>query len=520
MAKAAPTVAVVGAGPSGLSMTKTLKEDGYDVTLYERRSKVGGLWAYSDDTAHTIALPRTRANISKFTCGFSDFPMPDKYPLWMTPAEFTEFMHDYAVHFDFYQNIVFNTSVKQASRNSDDTKWRLDIETNGKAETVEFDKIVFCHGYQTKAAIPTFEGQDKFEDFKGKRVVVVGLGSTTGDIVPDIMPHAEKVWVSHRRGALPFKRVRNGTPVDLNITWRRRQMSQFLQRYAPGLAKFMIDKATNYFATRMFKLDPAWRLTPVPSVLLTLPGSFEDIMPFLADGRLTSLHGLKRFVGPKSLEFDDGTVLDDIDAVIFCTGYKADWSVAPFVQTSKPTAHNYNGAPIHRMYMNLFPPAYWDSCAMLCYSAYGKSNGFSFADVTSLAISNVWRGVEKLPPRDEMEQWIDEHQAWVAGRWKLDQTVDESMVKQWEFQGWLHKAAGTGMENLGWGWKGWMFWLKDRKMYNLLNNGVETAHMYRFFETGKRRTWPGAREAILHMNEVVKNTFPLKDEVVKKYGQL
>ena len=38
-------------------MTKTLKEDGYDVTLYERRSKVGGLWAYSEDTAHTIALP-------------------------------------------------------------------------------------------------------------------------------------------------------------------------------------------------------------------------------------------------------------------------------------------------------------------------------------------------------------------------------------------------------------------------------------------------------------------------------
>lgn len=58
-------------------MLKQLREDGFRVTGFERRDKVGGLWAYSDDTSYTTALPRTMANISKFTCGFSDFPMPD-----------------------------------------------------------------------------------------------------------------------------------------------------------------------------------------------------------------------------------------------------------------------------------------------------------------------------------------------------------------------------------------------------------------------------------------------------------
>lgn len=48
-------------------------------------------------------------------------------------------------------------------------------------------------------------------------------------------------------------------------------------------------------------------------------------------------------------------------------------------------------------------------------------------------------------------------------------------------------------------------------MYNLMNNGVETAHMYRYFETGKRKTWDGARDAILHANETVK-MFPIKED--------
>lgn len=44
-------------GPTGLSMLKTLREDGFDVTCYERRGQVGGLWAYTDDRSMTTALP-------------------------------------------------------------------------------------------------------------------------------------------------------------------------------------------------------------------------------------------------------------------------------------------------------------------------------------------------------------------------------------------------------------------------------------------------------------------------------
>lgn len=297
-------------------------------------------------------------------------------------------------------------------------------------------------------------------------------------------------------------------------------MSQALQRRAPRLARLLADLLTRILARVMFPdLRPEWRLTPIPSITLRLPGSFENVIPLLGDGSVKSVHGLRRFLGPKKVELDDGTVLDDIDAVLLCTGYRTDWAVAEsFLQTSVPKAYGYEkapggGEPMYRLWMNLFPPRYADSCALLCYSAFGKSNGFSFADVTSMAISNVFRRAHPLPGLDAMNSWINEHQEWVASRWKLDHSIDTSMVKQWEFQGWLHEAAGTGMENLSiFGWKGWKFWWRDRKMYKLMNDGVETAHMYRYFETGKRQTWDGAKEAILHANEVVNRVLPITKE--------
>lgn len=56
-------------------------------------------------------------------------------------------------------------------------------------------------------------------------------------------------------------------------------------------------------------------------------------------------------------------------------------------------------------------------------------------------------------------------------------------------------------------------------MYKMMHSGIETAHAYRFFETGKRKTWSGAREAIIKINEEAK-CFPLKQEEKRQYVAL
>lgn len=41
----------------------------------------------------------------------------------------------------------------------------------------------------------------------------------------------------------------------------------------------------------------------------------------IRERKLISIHGIKRFCGPPSVEFTDGTVLDDVDSIIYATGY-------------------------------------------------------------------------------------------------------------------------------------------------------------------------------------------------------
>ncbi|KAF5983025.1 flavin-containing protein [Fusarium coicis] len=473
------SVAIIGAGPTGISMLKQLLQDGFSATLFERRSSVGGLWAYDANNGWTTALASTSANISKYTCGFTDFPIPDKYPVYLSAANFQEFMQTYAEHFKLTEHMSFNSSVQVINRNYDDS------------------------------------GPEAFQD---KTVVILGLSTTTGEITPQVISTAKKVYVSHRSGQMMVKRMRKGRPTDLLVSWRRRQITQWMAKNIPNFYRYLAGWGARLLSSQFsdVKLDPEWRIQSFRNPTLRLPGLIQDIVPHLQDGSLTSLHGIKRFLGGRSIEFDDGTVVDDVDCVILTTGYCADFSVAPFIEKSMPKSPTYRGPAIQRLYMNVFPPKYADSCAVLCYSAYGKNNGFSFSDVMNMAISNIWRGVSKLPSYEEMEKWVDDHQNWIAANWAREPHLDVSMVKQYEFQPWMHEQAGTGMENLGWGWAGWKFWWKDREMYNLMNHGVETAHMFRYFETGKRKTWEGARDEIIRQNRIVEESFTGKSKKLRE----
>lgn len=72
-------------------------------------------------------------------------------------------MESYAENFGLYEHLVFNARVDQVVRNRDGSKWQVEMVRSGAPETKEFDKVVFCHGYQTKKKMPIYEGQAQFE---------------------------------------------------------------------------------------------------------------------------------------------------------------------------------------------------------------------------------------------------------------------------------------------------------------------------------------------------------------------
>jgi len=79
------SVAIVGAGVSGLATAKSFLSQGHAVTVFEKLDTLGGVWSPAR------RYPGLRIQISRKCYCLSDFPMPDHYPEFPT----SEQMHAY-----------------------------------------------------------------------------------------------------------------------------------------------------------------------------------------------------------------------------------------------------------------------------------------------------------------------------------------------------------------------------------------------------------------------------------------
>lgn len=83
--KSKKRICVIGAGCSGLTSIRQLRDEGLDVVCYDRSDAIGGLWYYKEDVKDGVAsvARSTIINTSKEFSAFSDFPPPDHFPNFM-----------------------------------------------------------------------------------------------------------------------------------------------------------------------------------------------------------------------------------------------------------------------------------------------------------------------------------------------------------------------------------------------------------------------------------------------------
>lgn len=239
---------------------------------------------------------------------------------------------------------------------------------------------------------------------------------------------------------------------------------------------------------------------PVISDALTL--AFES-------GSIHSVSAIRKILSADKVELLDGTCLK-IDVIIFCTGYKISFDILD--PKCDPTAHTTsqwldsvgsNGKPLPRLYQNLLSLQYPESLAFMSSVAF-PAPAFQTYDLASMALAQIWKGRSSLPTQSEMEKGVDEHHTWVCGLAQRG-SVYPGIVKPGEWMRSVNEATGTGVnEKLGYGIKGWVFWLREKKFCDMLMKGVFSPHVFRVFEGNKRKGWGGARAAIEKANESVK----------------
>lgn len=336
----APLVAVIGAGSSGLPTIKSCLEEGLRVVCLERTADVGGLWRYTEtpvDGCGSVAR-NTMLNSSKEFSAYSDFPPHADCPNFMLHSGILDYLTRYAKHFDLNKHIRFNHLVEAVRRITPDDisshgdgglRWVVsgrDTAT-GQAFVVLADAVVVCSGHHAVPKWPelpglrdTFRGRvlhaheyRKASPFEDRRVLVIGMGNSGGDIAVELSYVCSQVYLSTRRGTWVAPRLApGGQPMDVTMCTRALNTARSLLPFGIGDRAF--ERLLNsHFDHKMYGLRPAHRA--VDQQLFV-----NDILPArILTGTLKICGDVSR-LGPDFVEFQDGSRVT-VDDVIVATGY-------------------------------------------------------------------------------------------------------------------------------------------------------------------------------------------------------
>lgn len=241
-----PSVCIIGAGCSGFTTAKRLRDHGIPYDCFEESDDVGGNWYFGNPNGRSACYESLHIDTSTTRLQFEDFPAGANWPHFPHHTLIHRYFRDYVEHFGLRDSITFNTSVRHAARQAGGT-WEV---TLGTGERRRYDALVVANGHHWSPRWPdypgTFDGamlhsheyRSPFEpvDIRGKRVVVVGMGNSALDIAAELSHRsiAEHVWVSARRGVWVLSKYRGGKPADKMMMppWMPKKLGLALSRRA------------------------------------------------------------------------------------------------------------------------------------------------------------------------------------------------------------------------------------------------------------------------------------------------
>ncbi|MEK4025903.1 MULTISPECIES: flavin-containing monooxygenase [unclassified Sporosarcina] len=197
---------VVGAGFAGLYMLHKLRERGLSVLVIEAADGVGGVWYWSRYPGAKCDSDSIFYNFTFSEELYKKWSWKDRYASQPEILEYLNFVTD---ELDLRPDIQFKTRVMEASFNDETKSWEVKTDTDEKFEAKYFISGVGC---LSTTNIPPFKGVDTFRgekyhtgrwphskvDFTGKRVVVIGNGSSGVQTMQEIAKEAKELTLLMR----------------------------------------------------------------------------------------------------------------------------------------------------------------------------------------------------------------------------------------------------------------------------------------------------------------------------------
>lgn len=219
-------VAIIGAGLSGIAAAVQLERLGIPYVIYERLEEVGGTWSlnkYPDVRVDTLSIT--------YEYSFDDhYPWPQYFASGAEVREYIEFM---ARKYGVFDHIRLGHALETADFDEATSTWRLKLRrSDGSCEDRTVRAIVSAAGLFSTPKVPDIPGAESFEgkllhptewseelDVKGKRVAIIGNGSTGVQLLAPVAVEADYVHVIQRTPQWISPRMNYGRAVEPEVQW-------------------------------------------------------------------------------------------------------------------------------------------------------------------------------------------------------------------------------------------------------------------------------------------------------------
>lgn len=332
-------IAVIGAGPCGLAACKALAEYGLDYECLEASDGLGGIWNIEGGGGGYRSL---QTNTSTGGMSYSDFPFAAGGPTYPNAQQMLQYFQRYAEHFQLTDHIHFGKRVVHALPR-DDGCWSVALETG---ETREYSSIVVATGQYTAPRLPhastpghyrgkhlhVFDYLDAATpiDMRGKRVLVVGLGSSAAEVAAELCNpeapagYADQVTLTARSGRWVVPKMIDGKPLDARSPHPSARLPAAIRALPGNSGQWLIRRILGRLLRRQFARSggPDALGLPVPKIepWEDRPTMSLEFIPALQAGQIDVRPGIQRF-DDLTVHFTDGTQAE-ADVILYATGYQ------------------------------------------------------------------------------------------------------------------------------------------------------------------------------------------------------
>ena len=415
-------VAVLGAGACGLCAAKTLARSGFDVTLFEIGSRIGGLWCYGNDNGRSSAYRTLHINTSRSVTRFHDLDFDEQTQYFPDHEDMHRYLVRYAEHFDLVRRIRFNTRIVQVRPRFDPTRgeaprWELETEA-GEREC--FDTVIAATGHLTVPLhVPMlrdgFTGEylhshdyREPEPYVGKRICIVGVGNSACDISGDLCATAKRCVLVARSGVVIVPKLLFGIPfTDITRRIQNPWIPGWLRRKLIGWLVWVAHGDVSKLGFRKLSGERAH---------ITSNGT---IVTDIAYNRVVVKQGIERIEG-QTIHFVDGTA-EEFDVLIAATGYLID---LPYISRDiVPLADNRLD-----LYKRMVQPG-WPGLYFLGFFNLDSALNMVY-EHQARWVREIEMGHAALPDEAEMRADIARKNAWQARLYRHSprHTIEEEHV--------------------------------------------------------------------------------------------